>query len=115
SAISGLSVLTTTLSNSKLPRAASIVYAIKGLPDMLFTFFFAMRFDPARAGIIASSALMEASGVLMPDSLAKPSRLDNRCGRMTTSSFGQSGRPYAAVGRFCGATLNTLGQWALAG
>jgi hypothetical protein len=49
-------VLTTTRSKIRLARAASIVYAIKGLPFIDRTFFPGIRFDPLRAGMTARQA-----------------------------------------------------------
>src|SRR6267143_1719432 len=55
-AMVGLSVLTMTRSNRRLRSAASIVYAITGLPSSSRTFLPGSRFDPARAGITARRA-----------------------------------------------------------
>ena len=72
SAISALSVVTTTLSKRPLPRAASTVYASRGLPRMGLTFFLGSLFEPPLAGITARRALRRASCLGVPPFLPVP-------------------------------------------
>lgn len=60
-AISSSSVETTTLSIVEACKAASMVQAIKGLPQNGSTFFLGIPLDPPRAGMMASAPKTDTS------------------------------------------------------